>query len=124
VVVFKGLSEFPHTGDVLVTRAVAEVFRDGQSLGEVYPRRDLYSDGQPMTIPGVHSSIEDDVYVLLVSWEPIATDGATFKVYVNPLVNWVWAGGIIFILGTLVATWPDKEEERRAVLTAARSARA
>jgi cytochrome c-type biogenesis protein CcmF len=27
------------------------------------------------------------------------------------LVNWLWLGGLIFILGTLVAAWPDKESE-------------
>jgi len=27
----------------------------------------------------------------------------------NPLVNWVWIGGLVFILGTLVAAWPERE---------------
>jgi cytochrome c-type biogenesis protein CcmF len=62
-----------------------------------------------MTIPGVRSTIEDDFYVLLVDWQPIAAQGATFKIYHNPLVNFVWGGGLIFILGTLVAAWPDRE---------------
>jgi cytochrome c-type biogenesis protein CcmF len=80
----------------------------------LHPRRDYYySSEQPMTIPGVRSSVEDDFYVLLVGWEPIADSGATFKVYRNPLINWVWGGGIVFIFGTLVAAWPDRSEERR-----------
>jgi cytochrome c-type biogenesis protein CcmF len=49
--------------------------------------------------------------MLLVGWEPIATDGATFKVYQNPVVNFVWFGGLVFILGTLVAAWPEREAE-------------
>jgi cytochrome c-type biogenesis protein CcmF len=68
-----------------------------------------------MTIPGVRSTLEDDVYVLLVTWEPVAANGATFKIYVNPLINWVWAGGFVFILGTLIAAWPDPAEMRRRV---------
>ena len=87
-------------------------------LGTLHPRRDIYlleGGAQPMTIPGVRSTIEDDLYVLLVDWEPIGVDGATFKVYVNPLINWVWAGGLVFILGTLVAVWPSSSEARRAV---------
>jgi cytochrome c-type biogenesis protein CcmF len=71
-----------------------------------------------MTIPGVRSTLEDDFYVLLVGWEPIAAQGATFKVYLNPLVNFVWLGGLVFIIGTLVAAWPDREPEaarRKAV---------
>jgi cytochrome c-type biogenesis protein CcmF len=37
------------------------------------------------------------------------------KIYLNPLVNWLWFGGIIFILGTLVAAWPEKDPENEAV---------
>ncbi|MBI4771082.1 MAG: heme lyase CcmF/NrfE family subunit [Chloroflexi bacterium] len=106
---YDSLAQFDTPDDRNVARAVVSVFRNGRALGELYPRRDYYySSQQPMTIPGVRSSLEDDFYVLLVGWEPIAESGATFKVYYNPLINWVWAGGLIFILGTLVAAWPDR----------------
>jgi cytochrome c-type biogenesis protein CcmF len=64
-----------------------------------------------MTIPGVRSTLEDDFYVLLIGWEPIAAEGATFKIYHNPLVNFVWMGGAVFIIGTMVATWPARDRE-------------
>ena len=111
-VTFKSLAEFDVADGRNVARAVVEVSRDGQSLGELYPRRDYYyAQQQPMTIPGNRSTMEDDLYVLLVDWQPISTSGATFKVYHNPLVNWLWLGGLIFILGTLVAAWPDRDPE-------------
>jgi hypothetical protein len=31
---------------------------------------------------------------------------ATFRVLVNPLVPWIWIGGMIMALGTLIALWP------------------
>jgi cytochrome c-type biogenesis protein CcmF len=44
-----------------------------QPMGELYPRRDYYyAQQQPMTIPGVRSTMEDDLYVLLVDWQPIS----------------------------------------------------
>jgi cytochrome c-type biogenesis protein CcmF len=64
-----------------------------------------------MTIPGVRSTWEDDFYVVLVDWQPVTSQSATFKVYHNPLVNWLWMGSLIFILGTLVAAWPERESE-------------
>ena len=80
-------------------------------MGQLFPRSDYYIvSNQPMTIPGVRSTLEEDFYVLLVGWEPIGRDGATFKVYLNPLVNFVWLGGVVFILGTLVAAWPEREQ--------------
>jgi cytochrome c-type biogenesis protein CcmF len=32
-------------------------------------------------------------------------------VYFNPLINWLWLGGFVFIFGTLIAAWPEKEKE-------------
>jgi cytochrome c-type biogenesis protein CcmF len=96
-----------------VARATVDVYRDGQPVGSIYPRRDFYyASQQSMTIPGVRSTLEDDFYVLLIGWESIAADGATFKIYHNPLVNFVWTGGVVFIIGTMVATWPAREKER------------
>ncbi len=120
VITYDGLTEFMTADDRQVTRATVTVYRDGRLVGQLHPRRDFYFESQqPMTIPGVRSTIEDDVYVLLVTWEPIAADGATFKIYVNPLINWIWSGGFVFILGTLVAAWPDAAELRRRVLAPA-----
>ena len=120
VVTYDSLDEFFTNDDRQVARATVSVYRDGQFVGQLHPRRDFYVESQqPMTIPGVRSTVEDDVYVLLVTWEPVAANGATFKIYVNPLINWVWAGGIVFILGTLVAAWPDPAEARRRYPVAA-----
>jgi cytochrome c-type biogenesis protein CcmF len=108
-----------------VARATVDVYRDGKPVGQVYPRRDFFYDSQQsMTIPGVRSTLEDDFYVLLVGWEPIAADGATFKIYHNPMVNFVWTGGIVFIIGTMVTTWPTKERDTRLRKASTRSATA
>jgi cytochrome c-type biogenesis protein CcmF len=109
---FDSLANFDTPDGRNVSRAVISVFRDGNYLGELHPRRDYYYESQQnMTIPGVRSTWEDDFYVLLVDWQPISSAGATFKVYHNPLVNWLWLGGLVFILGTLVAAWPDRDPE-------------
>ncbi|MBU0511456.1 MAG: heme lyase CcmF/NrfE family subunit, partial [Chloroflexi bacterium] len=92
-----------------VARAVVSVEKDGKPVGELYPRRDyFYDSNQPMTIPAVRSTIEDDLYILLVDWEEISTRSATFKIYHNPLVKWMWLGSWTFIFGTLFAAWPEK----------------
>lgn len=111
VMIYDSLAEFDTLDDRRVTRAVVSVYKDGRFVGELYPRRDYYfASQQPMTIPGVRSTLEDDFYVLLVGWEPIAAEGATFKVYKNPLVNFVWLGGFVFMIGTAVAAWPSRSE--------------
>ena len=98
------------------TRSVVDVYQDGEYLGQLTPRIDYYFDSQQtMTIPGQRSTMKDDLYILLVDWEPASAEGATFKVYVNPLVNWLWLGSILFLLGIVVAAWPEKEAQRAPV---------
>jgi cytochrome c-type biogenesis protein CcmF len=111
-ITYQSLASFDVEDGRNVARAVVSVEKDGKFVGELYPRRDFYYDSQqPMTIPGVRSTWEDDFYVILVDWLPISSQGATFKVFHNPLVNWLWFGGWVFILGTLVAAWPAGESE-------------
>ena len=94
------------------TRAVVDVYRNGVYLGELHPRKDFYFDSQQnMTIPGERATLRDDLYVLLIDWEPADTAGATFKIFVNPLVNWLWIGSLVFLAGIVIAAWPDKEKE-------------
>jgi cytochrome c-type biogenesis protein CcmF len=98
------------------TRAVVDVYRNGIYLGQLHPRRDYYYDSQQaMTIPGERATLRDDLYVLLIDWEPASTTGATFKIFVNPLVNWLWLGSFLFLAGIIIAAWPEKEMERIAV---------
>ena len=95
-----------------VARAVLDIYEDGQYLGEIYPRVDYFYDAQqPMTIPGLRSTLKDDIYAILVDWEPISIDSATFKIYHNPLVKWLWIGSIMFIFALLVAILPEREPE-------------
>jgi cytochrome c-type biogenesis protein CcmF len=118
-VTFDSVAQFDTAGGRNVTRAVMSVFENGKYVGQVFPRRDYYYESQqPMTIPGLRSNLRDDLYVILVDWQPISAVGATFKIYKNPLVNWLWIGAIIFILGMFTAAWPDnqpvKQEYKRS----------
>ena len=109
VMTYDSLSLFATDDGRIVTQSQVTVYKENVLVAELHPRRDHYvSSGQRMTIPGVHSTISGDLYVLLVDWKPVNSDGATFKIYHNPLVNWLWAGGGVFILGSLIAAWPSK----------------
>jgi cytochrome c-type biogenesis protein CcmF len=98
------------------TRAVVDVYENGVYLGELTPRIDYYFDSQQnMTIPGNRSTLRDDLYILLVDWEPVSNAGATFKIFVNPLVNWLWIGSMLFLLGIIFAAWPDRDPAEEPV---------
>jgi len=121
-VTFDDLKEYMLSDAQLVGQAEMSVERNGRPLGTIQPRVDFFFDAQQtMTIPGIRSTLEDDLYVILVDWEAISTAGATFKVYHNPLVNWMWIGAGVLIIGMLVAAWPTREDETIAERTAIRS---
>ena len=40
----------------------------------------------------------------------------TFKVIVNPLVTWIWIGGLIALAGALIALWPTRGRRRGALV--------
>ncbi len=109
-ITFTSFNESDTTDNRNVARAVVTVSKGGHVLGELYPRRDYYYEAQQqVTVPGVRSTFADDLYVVLVDWQPISSDGATFKVFHNPLVMWLWVGAGVLALGTLVAAWPFPE---------------
>ncbi|GJM39816.1 MAG: cytochrome c biogenesis protein CcmF [Ardenticatenaceae bacterium] len=105
---FLGATRYPGPDDLLITEATVDVYDNGRFVGQLNPRTELYTrTNQPMTIPNARSTLTEDFYVLMINWEPTSADQATFRIYLNPLINWVWAGGFIFVLGTFIAAWPD-----------------
>ena len=111
--VFNGVDRFPGPDDLVITEAAVDVYLNGRLLRSLNPRTELYTrTNQPMTIPDARSTLTEDFYVLLINWEPTTAEAATFRIYLNPLINWVWAGGFIFVLGTLIAAWPDPRKEK------------
>ncbi|MCI0393373.1 MAG: heme lyase CcmF/NrfE family subunit [Chloroflexi bacterium] len=118
---FNGNTRYTGPDDLLITEASTDVYKNGRYVGSLNPRVELYTrTNQPMTIPDLRPTFTEDFYVLLVNWEGTTEDAATFRLFLNPLINWVWAGGVIFIIGTLTAAWRDPADEK---ITAAAHAR-
>ena len=119
--IFNGVREYPGPDDLLIREADLTILDGGRAVGRLNPRTEFYTrTGQPMTIPGVRSTIAEDFYVIMVNWESVTTDAATFRLYLNPLINWVWAGGFIFIIGTLIAAWPAAVDQKVSAAARAR----
>ncbi|MFQ5578902.1 MAG: heme lyase CcmF/NrfE family subunit, partial [Anaerolineae bacterium] len=96
------------------TVATLSVARNGKPAGEISPYREFFiRQQQPMTIPDVHRDFMTELYVIVAGWEPEGSS-ATFKAFINPLINWLWLGGIVMVLGTIVAAWPAPQPARRA----------
>src|SRR5213082_3087339 len=94
-----------------VTAATLEVTRDGKRLGVLTPEKRQHVDGlgrptfQPSSEVGIRSDLREDLYVVL-GGVVNGTEQAVFRFTINPLVWWVWYGGMIVALGGLIVMWP------------------
>ncbi len=99
----------PH---VAITRARVTVLEAGRAIGTVAPEKRFYKrPEQPTTEVAIRSTLGEDLYVVLGSYEP-ASKLAIFQAYVNPLIAWMWIGGVVLALGTGICMWPSPAERR------------
>jgi len=94
-----------------ITAATLEVRRNGKPIGFLTPEKRQHVDGlgrptfQPSTEPAIRSLLREDLYVVLGGTVD-GTEQAVFRFTINPLVWWVWYGGMIVALGGLIVMWP------------------
>lgn len=83
------------------------VFHSGDEVGVLSPALKFFPTQQSPVGRAVHrSSISDDIYLILSGFSELDKNQATLKVLVRPLVVWMWIGGFVIMLGTLVAILP------------------
>ena len=71
-------------------------------IGTIEPRMNYYHvSDQPVPTPDVRSSVRGDLYVNLMAFETSGAN-ATVKVIVEPLVPWIWLGGLIIVIGAVI----------------------
>jgi cytochrome c-type biogenesis protein CcmF len=89
-------------------RARLALYKNDKPVAVMTPEKRMYwLEQQPSSIPSIYSTWREDLYVILTALE---RDGsATVKIYHNPLVNFGWAGGSIFVFGCLIVLWPHPE---------------
>jgi cytochrome c-type biogenesis protein CcmF len=100
--------------DTTVTQARLDVQKGGKPWDILHPKRVVVDnfESQPTSQVAIRSSPKEDLYVLLAAWDDQV---ATFLIFVNPLVIWLWVGGSIFVMGTMIAVWPEGHPVRVAV---------
>ena len=92
--------------------AVVDVYRNGQKLDTVVPEKNYHWNiDQWVSEVALRSNPVEDLYVILAGVEDNGV--ATFQVFVNPLVMWLWIGGGVLLLGALIAFWPEARARRR-----------
>ena len=106
--------------DVAVIAGYMLVQKGNEPPVRVTPYREIFLNGTgELTPPGIMTTIGEDLYLLYLGEQ---SGFGTIKAYINPLIQFLWFGGVILVIGTLVAMWPTASERRQTVAVPQRAA--
>jgi cytochrome c-type biogenesis protein CcmF len=100
--------------NAIEARAQFRVERGGDDLGTVAAGKNRYlAEQQESSEVAIRSDWlrGEDLFVIVNQFN--ADGSVSVKTLVNPLVNLIWLAGLVFLLGSIVAMWPDAREQRR-----------
>jgi cytochrome c-type biogenesis protein CcmF len=92
--------------DARHTSVGARIRVDG---GKVYTPelRRFPSSSTVIGTPSVRTGPFDDVYLSLLT-APADGDSVNLRIIIEPLAVWMWIGGGVMVMGTLLAAWPGQ----------------
>jgi len=100
---------------------VLDANNDNAYITTLYPEKRIYfhrnpdpDKRQPHSELDIYRTMSKDIYSIFSSYDPQKNE-AYFKIMINPLVNWVWIGGIVIIFGALFAFWPSSRRDHGTV---------
>lgn len=109
---YDSLSSYP-TANKHTVIASLTLFNEDHNKGVLFPEKSLYKgQDQPTTEVAIHTSLKEDLYVILAGYDE---NKATFKVLVNPLVAWLWIGGVVMTIGTVVVMLPVRKKRKMII---------
>jgi cytochrome c-type biogenesis protein CcmF len=90
--------------------ALLDVYRNGKQITQLSPEKRVYFAGtdheQSSTIVALHSTAQADLYTVFEGKNP-DTGRPIIKVFLNPLIAWIWIGVSIVVVGTFIALVPN-----------------
>jgi cytochrome c-type biogenesis protein CcmF len=105
-----GISQYEALNRV-VSAATVDVTKDGQRAGLMTSEKRQHVDSfkrptfEPSTEVAIRSNLQEDVYMVFAG-AVNGTEEAVYRFNLNPLVWWVWFGGLVLVLGGLITMWP------------------
>ncbi|HEU5055471.1 MAG TPA: cytochrome c-type biogenesis CcmF C-terminal domain-containing protein [Kofleriaceae bacterium] len=100
-----------------VAEAQVTLLKDGEEVAILHPARFRYAKepDQPTTEVDIVSYLEEDVYIVLTGFSQNPDRSpreVNFRIYINPLINWVWLGFFFLALGTMICLVPQRWVDR------------
>ena len=115
--IYEGITTY-NTPAKDATVATLAAYKGGKPIGFMKPEKNIYKyegnrEINQETEVALRSTFKDDLYLILMNRGP--NGSATFRVIINPMVSWIWAGGVVLLIGAIVTMWPGGRREREDV---------
>ena len=105
------LTGFTTTTDARRTAIAADIRVDGgKTYGPAVTK--FKSMGTNIGTPSVKTSFVNDIYMTLEPPVKVTSDSAKIKVFIKPMVMWLWIGGLLMGVGTLLAAFPGTRRRK------------
>ncbi|TDJ56226.1 MAG: heme lyase CcmF/NrfE family subunit [Gemmatimonadetes bacterium] len=117
-----GVSQYEYLNR-FVSQATVEIEKDGVPIGRLSSEKRQHINSlrefefQPSTEVGIRYTLQEDLYIVYAG-SVEGTEEAVYRFTINPLVVWVWIGGVVLIVGGIITMWPGgygPVRERRPV---------
>ncbi|MBD3385864.1 heme lyase CcmF/NrfE family subunit [candidate division KSB1 bacterium] len=89
-------------GDTHIDRARFVLNKSRPNTRTLFSEKIFHRNYQPVTEVGIYSNLREDVYIILAKSDE-ENQRITASILINPLVLWMWIGGAVMVLGTLLA---------------------
>ena len=96
--------------------AFLSVFQNGKLVDVITPEKRWYNKfpEEPTTEVALKRSLKEDLFVIMAGLERDGT--ITVKGIINPLINWLWLGGIVSAFGGFYLLLPEARRKKEKVV--------
>ena len=109
---YDGLTTTQEPQRTVMTTRLARTDASGAPASALTPRLNLYpAASEPIGSPSIDRGLVWDMYVSVIGLQHNGRS-ATFRLYRNPGVNWLWLGALLMVAGGVTAGWPRRDRER------------
>jgi cytochrome c-type biogenesis protein CcmF len=100
------------SGQKTTVSAGVRIAKDGKTLGVYAPAVSTYpNSNEGIGTPSVRTGVKEDIYLTLVS-SPNEKGRITLGVRINSMIVWIWIGGAVMAIGTVLALAPSLRRRR------------
>jgi cytochrome c-type biogenesis protein CcmF len=98
-------------------RMIVEVLKDNKQIMMLYPEKRQFQGTEQAagTMVAIYSTLREDLYVVYAGMDP-DTNLPVIHAFLNPLVKWIWLGGVWVVMGTLLALMPNRRAQLATAL--------